>query len=117
MKQEPGPGRRHWFESDGLDLVVWRDAHGAVTGFQLCYDFGRGEHALTWRPAGGFAHAAVDQGDDWAPGAKQSPVLVPDGAVPWRRLKALFDARSAALDAPLRQLVHDALAGNAATEP
>jgi hypothetical protein len=64
VKQERGTGRRRWFESDGLDLVVWLDASGNVTGFQLCYDFGQGEQALTWREGTGFAHSNVDAGDE-----------------------------------------------------
>jgi hypothetical protein len=112
-RQERGAGRRRWFESEGLDLVVWLDARDAVTGFQLCYDFGRGEHALTWRPAQGFAHAIVDQGDDWQGGAKKSPVLVPNGAVPWAKLAELFCERSSTLEPPLRHLVATALADGA----
>jgi hypothetical protein len=112
-RQERGVGRRRWFESDGLDLVVWLDTRGAVTGFQLCYDFGRGEYALTWRAAQGFAHATVDQGDDWQGGAKKTPVLVPSGAVPWTKLADLFHERSSTLEPALRHLVATELADGA----
>jgi hypothetical protein len=112
-RQERGAGRRRWFESDGLDLVVWLDARDTVTGFQLCYDFGGGEHALTWRAAQGFAHATVDQGDDWQGGAKKTPVLVSNGAVPWAKLGNLFHERSGTLEPALRQLVTTALADGA----
>ncbi|MES2693667.1 MAG: hypothetical protein V4773_09350, partial [Verrucomicrobiota bacterium] len=64
VRQEPGEGRRRWFESDGLELVVWLDARGRMTGFQLCYDSGRHEHALTWREGGGFSHDRVDPGEE-----------------------------------------------------
>ena len=40
VRQEPGPGSRRWFESDGMDLVVWLDAQGVVNGFQLVFDLG-----------------------------------------------------------------------------
>ena len=49
VRQEAGGGRRRWFESEGMDVVVWMDGDGAIIGFQLCYDFGQGERALTWR--------------------------------------------------------------------
>ena len=110
VKQECRAGRRRWFESDGLDLVVWHDAADRMEGFQICYDFGRGEHALTWRPDSGFAHSAVDTGDDFQGGAKLTPILVPDGAVPWAELAARFAERSDTLEPPLRELVTARLA-------
>lgn len=104
VKQEKGAGRRRWFDSDGLELVVWENAAGACEGFQLCYDLGKGERALTWRPKAGFAHNAVDAGDT-TPLKNETPILVPDGAVPWGEIRKLFDERGAGLEAGLRQLV------------
>ncbi|MBI4624167.1 MAG: hypothetical protein HY736_13250 [Verrucomicrobia bacterium] len=113
VKQERGTGWRRWFESDGLDLVVWLDGSGKVTGFQLCYDFGQGEQALTWREGTGFAHSNVDAGDE-TPLKNRTPILVPpEGGVPWSRLEREFDARSESLEPALRQLVHRSLAGRA----
>jgi hypothetical protein len=109
VKQERGAGRRRWFESDGLELVVWLDRSNSVTGFQLCYDLGRGEHALTWRAGSGFAHSTIDSGDD-TPFVNRTPVLEPDGNVPWGEIARLFDERSESLEPGLRQLVHDRLA-------
>ena len=112
VRQEKGDGRRRWFESDGLELVVWLDWTEAVIGFQLCYDLGDGEHALTWRVGSGFAHSAVDTGDE-SPFVNRTPILQPDGNVPWASLEHLFDARSSTLEPGLRQLVHDKLAERA----
>jgi hypothetical protein len=109
VRQERGAGRRRWFESEGMDLVVWLDSRDAVAGFQICYDLGQGEHALTWRPGGGFAHHAVDQGDT-TPLKNEAPMLVPDGSVPWASVTRMFNQRSAELEAPLRDLVHAKLA-------
>ena len=109
VKQEPGAGRRRWFESDGLDLVVWLDAAGTLTGFQLCYDLGRGERALTWRPGTGFAHHEVDEGDK-NPLKNETPILLPVGAVPWAGLTKLFESRSASLEPALRERVQSRLA-------
>jgi hypothetical protein len=109
VKQEPG-GRRRWFESDGFELIVWYGAGGGIAGFQLCYGSGTAaEHALTWRQGTGFAHHFVDAGDD-QPQRTETPVLLPDGAVPWEHLTALFAARSHTLDAGLRELVLQRLA-------
>lgn len=108
VKQEPGAGRRRWFESDGLDLVVWLDAADRITGFQICYDFGRGEHALTWRAEGGFMHDAVDAGDE-TPLKNLSPILVPEGSAPWPRLLETFRERSAKLEPVLREFVESRL--------
>jgi len=109
VKQEPG-GRRRWFESDGLELIVWYGAAGGIGGFQLCYGSGAGaEHALTWRCGAGFCHHVVDTGDD-QPHRNETPVLLPDGAVPWKNLTALFVARSHTLDPDLRELILHRLA-------
>ena len=110
VKQELRNGRRRWFESDGFDLIVWHDATDRVEGFQLCYDFGRGEHALTWRPGVGFAHSAVDSGDIRGGGHKLTPILVPVGAVPWSEIATRFAERSASLDSELRDWVAGRLA-------
>ena len=112
VKQERGAGRRRWFESDGFDLVVWLDRADRITGFQICYDLGHGEHALTWRAGTGFAHSTIDTGDD-SPFVNRTPVLEPDGNVPWSEIAHVFDDRSQSLDPVLRQLVHDRLAEQA----
>ncbi len=108
VRQESGAGRRRWFESEGLELVVWLDQVDGVAGFQLCYDLGHGDHALTWRAGTGFAHSSIDTGDE-SPFVNRTPILQPDGNVPWTDLEQLFDARSETLDPALRQLVHDKL--------
>lgn len=113
VKQERGAGRRRWFESDGLDLIVWLNRSGGRTGFQVCYDFGKGEHALTWRPVGGFVHHRVDAGDT-SPLKNESPILVHAGAVPWVKLRKIFGERSETLEPELREWVEAALGEGAA---
>jgi hypothetical protein len=109
LKQEvTTAGKRRWFESDGFDLVVWLDAHGEVSGFQICYDFGRGEHAFTWRIDEGHSHSAIDSGDA-TPLKNQAPILIPDGAVPWTNLRRAFEERSGHLDLRLREFVREKL--------
>lgn len=112
VRQERGGGRRRWFESDGFDLVVWFDACDEIAGFQICYDLGRGEHALTWRPGAGFVHSEVDGGER-DPFSNLTPILVRDGEVPWPQIVRQFDTRSESLEPGLRGFVREQLAGKA----
>ena len=93
-----------------MELIVWYDRADALEGFQLCYatEGGRSECALTWRAAGGFVHSRVDSGDA-SPLKNQTPILVPDGEVPWAELEAGFRERSAAIDSELSALVLERL--------
>ena len=106
VRQEPTAGRRRWFDDDvlPLELIVWYNAANAVEGFQLCYNLGGGEHALTWRPAVGFAHNEVDSGST-GPFSNRTPILIPDGAVPWAELAQRFAGSSGTLEPALRELV------------
>jgi hypothetical protein len=108
VRQEPGPGRRRWFESDNFDLVVWLEPGGRIAGFQLCYDFGRGERALTWREGAGFTHNAVDSGEG-TPLKNCTPILVADGKVPWGEVRTRFAERSSSLEPALRAFVQEKL--------
>ena len=109
IKQENGQGRRRWFESEALEFIVWIDALGAIEGYQICYDLGKGEHALTWRPTVGFAHNAVDSGDTPMGGNKMTPILVPDGNVPWGAIERRFEQNAGLLEPELRELVRGTL--------
>ena len=115
VRQEPGAaGRRRWFEDEGLELIVWYGADQKPEGFQLCYAGpDRRERALTWRSATGFSHARVDAGDT-RPDKNLTPVLEPDGAVPWAQVQELFAARSTDLEPAMRALVSGAFAGRVA---
>lgn len=110
IRQESGEGRRRWFESDEMELVVWLDANGAIDGYQICYEVRGVEHALTWRPGVGFAHSSVDSGDTPMGGSKMTPILLPDGAVPWAEVERRFEKNSGALETDLQTLVSGTLA-------
>ena len=110
VRQEPGAGRRRWFQGSGLELIVWLDAAGGTEGFQICYQSaGFQEHALTWRARRGFSHARVDTGDT-RPDKNLTPILVADGEVPWEKLRSDFAADSARLEPELRDFVAARLA-------
>ena len=103
VKQERA-GRRRWFEDDELELIVWYQAAGEMEGFQICYGPPDDGWALTWRPGVGLAHSRVDAGEA-TPFKNETPVLEPDGKIPWREVTALFRDHSARLEAPLRDFV------------
>lgn len=108
VKQVPGY-RRRWYSDDYLDLIVWYDSTSdqlaeRIIGFQLCYDKGGIQRALTWREDEGFRHDAVDEGDEPA-GRKKSPVLVDDGIMPVEHVIEEFEHRGANLDNATRELV------------
>lgn len=93
-----------------MELIVWLDETGRLEGFQICYPgAGQREHALTWREGSGFSHARVDTGDT-RPDKNLTPILVPDGEVPWDRLRADFAAGGAQLEASVRDFVSGRLA-------
>jgi len=105
VRQEPGAGRRRWFESDSCDLVVWYGLdRPEVEGFQILYRENLVEHALTWRQGGGFAHSTVDSGSA-SPFKNLTPILTPNGAIPWAAVQREFAAHGAELDPALRELV------------
>jgi len=109
-RQVPGEAHRRWFSSPELDLIVWCDHHGAPVAFQLCYDKGRNERALTWEPATGLVHSAVDDGE-WEIGMryKATPVLLDDDPFDVPRLAARFAAASAELPADIAVFVRERL--------
>ena len=99
VRQEPGH-RRRWFEGEGIDLIVWIDANSFVEGFQICRD----DHALTWRRGFGFEYGRVDEGDD-SPLKNLSPIIVPNGSIPWNAVVTQFQTLSDTLEPSLRELI------------
>ena len=80
-RQVSGEPSRRWFTSPEIDLFVWLGDDGSPSGFQLCYGKQMREHALTWTPAAGFSHMAVDGGESRPGRYKGTPILVANGAV------------------------------------
>ncbi|MBN2713727.1 MAG: hypothetical protein JXR97_15015 [Planctomycetes bacterium] len=99
---------RRWFDDDYMDLIVWYNFCKVVTGFQLCYDKGGYERALTWIEGKGFSHNRIDDGESGI-GWKATPVLLPDGEMDKGEVKREFDNRSGELDMDVRLLVRDKL--------
>lgn len=106
VSQPAGEPRRRWFMSDDLDLVVWCDESGRPSGFQLCYDRGLSERALTWQLDCGFSHMAVDDGERVGGKYKAIPILVADGPFPANTVADRFAGESAELPADLADFVN-----------
>jgi hypothetical protein len=104
-RQLPGEPPRRWFTSPDIDLFVWLGADGAPTGFQLCYDKQRREHALTWTQAAGFTHMGVDGGESRPGRYKGTPILVANGAIDFDAILEQLRSQASAIPFPFLELV------------
>ena len=104
IRQAKGEPRRRWFTSVDMDLITWHEAH-EVTGFQLCYDKGRNEHALTWKRGEGWTHRKIEDGEQNGAHHKMTPILVPDGILDLNKIRDKFAMASEGIDAELRAFV------------
>ena len=95
---------RRWISDDYFDLIVWYDRKDAVHGFQLCYGKPQWERALTWIRDQGFSHTEVESGEERAT-ANRTPILVPDGSFPSKKVRREFQRRAVGLPHDLRDLV------------
>lgn len=107
VRQIRGEPRRRWFASPTLDLIVWIGGDEAPVGFQLCYDKGDAERALTWRSPNLFSHMAVDSGENAGTSHKGSPLLVPDGNFHPAFVGPCFDSECGAVPAAIVDLVRE----------
>jgi hypothetical protein len=89
VQQVIGEAKRRWFFCHDVDLVVWEDEGGTISGFQLAYDKHRNEHSLSWRRDRGFTHYVVDDGEPMA-GVNDTPFLYANGPFKRDRVLDLF---------------------------
>jgi hypothetical protein len=98
-----------------MDLIVWLSADGRPMGFQLCYDKGRRERALTFALDGHFTVASVDDGEGTADPYKAAPILGSEspgfaaGPFEVAHVRRLFDEASGGLPAEIVALVRATL--------
>jgi len=84
-------GNRRWFYSPQVDLIVWTDEVDTLVAFEFYYDKSVDEHVLVWRQDSGFAHMAVDDGEQKPVlQYKQAPILIADGHLDLNRIRSLF---------------------------
>lgn len=115
IRQIPGEPTRRWFSSETLDLIVWYDAREQPVGFQLCYDLGGKERALTWRSPSTFAHTGVDNGESRANRNKGTPILVADGKFDHGSVVGKFSDDAREIPAAITGLVLEKIALYATT--
>ncbi len=104
IRPKEGDLPRRWISDDFFDLIIWYQPDEIVHGFQLCYDKGREERALTWVAGRGFNHSRIDPGDD-LPTDNRTPVLIHGGAFPAGFVTEEFRKRSVDLPPAIRHLV------------
>ena len=93
---------RRIFVDEYFVLFVWYyKPEMTIKGFQLCYDIGNNEHAVTWQDHAGFTHNRIDSGR-WK---NQTPLLVADGIIPIDMITARFKMANTALDAELNEFI------------
>lgn len=109
VRQEPGPGRRRWFQSALGDLMVWYDADGRVSGLQFCHPEGLRERAYTWRPGVGAWRQQLVDGGTGSPIRQASPVLVDAPPVPLDGMRSRITAALGGLESGLADLVREAI--------
>jgi len=115
-RQVNGEPFRRWFTDEYFDLIVWQTPENTIVAFQLCYDKGPGEKALTWQQAGGYTHKGVDDGEGREGYHKMTPILIPDGS--FERdpiLQRFFDA-SYSIDPVVRAFVIERLSDYSSRE-
>jgi hypothetical protein len=108
VRQIPGEPKRRWFSDTYFDLIVWLEAD-AILGFQLCYDKGKNEHALTWKSSAAYTHNRVDDGEENHGRYKATPILVADGSFDNRMIADRFLIESAEIDFTISLFVFDKL--------
>jgi hypothetical protein len=108
LRQVPGEDERRLFTDEYFALYVWyRD--GGLSGFQLCYDKPRRERAFMWTVDHGYAHYAVDSGEETGVAQKRTPVFSSVSAPVQGDLAERFEAAAGSLEAGLRSFVLEKL--------
>ena len=104
VRQIAGESLRRCFSDATMDLTVWVDASGGITGFELCYDKENAERALRWIRGEGFDHKRVDDGEQ-SPWDNLTPILIPDGVFPAKEISRLFEENSREIDRSIADFV------------
>jgi len=106
VRQVQGDARRRVFFSEDIDLTVWFDDRQEILGFELCYDKATNERAVRWNRDEGFLHQKVDDGENRPGRYKSTPILVPDGLFPAKKISRLFLEKSRDIDQTIAAFVH-----------
>jgi hypothetical protein len=107
-KQTPGEPCLRWWQNDYFDLFVWFEPE-EIRGFQLCYDRGHDEHALTWRREfGTVSHHSVDDGQRGTSHARSPILRAAKGTIP-AGIAERFEGDAGVLPEECRSLIQQVL--------
>jgi hypothetical protein len=98
---------RRVFTDEFFDLYVWYSENNHIAGFQLCYDKGNFERALTWTEQNGFSHMKVDDGEGPETTYKMKPMLVTDGIFDNKPIASRFHYEASSIDKTIYDFVYD----------
>lgn len=99
-------GHRRLFSDETFDLYLWYDrVGGKIVGFQLCYDKGENEHALTWIEGKGYLHSRIDDGES-SVRENLTPVLARDGFFDRHGVAERFREASREIERGIAELVY-----------
>ena len=110
IRQIEGEPRRRWFSDDILDLYVWYGSDDDIIQFQICYDRGPGEQALTWTRDRGILHHSVDDGESGIYRMKSSPVITRESSYDASRIRTLIKEHGAKLEHDLYEFILSCIA-------
>ena len=105
IRQIEGEPRRRWFTAPEVDIYVWYNDEDDVIQFQICYDKGPEEQALTWREGEGIVHHSVDDGEGGIYRMKSTPVIVADTSYDPARIAGLIKQHGGGLEHYLYEFI------------
>ena len=109
-RERSAAGDGRWFADDFFELIVWLDERSTVESFQLCYDRGRRERALTWSRGKGLRHDSVDDGESSAL-KNQTPLYREGGEFDRADVLRRFQSASVLLPGSIAACVADKIVG------
>ncbi len=98
VKQNPDEPVRRWFSSDSLDLFIWSDEDKSIIQFQICYDKGPNEQALTWHHQHGISHHSVDDGENRTFRMKSTPIMLSNSEYDSEKIAIHFEELAGDID-------------------
>ena len=105
IRQVEGEPKRRWFSDTELDLYIWYGDDDTVIQFQICYDKGPKEQALTWREGEGIVHQAVDDGEGGIYRMKSTPVITGASRYDAGRIAGLITRHGGKLEHDLYEFI------------
>lgn len=105
IRQIEGEPQRRWFSDNILDLYVWYEGDDHIIQFQICYDKGPEEQALTWKRDEGLLHHTVDDGEGGIYRMKSTPVIMEETDYDAGRIADLIKQHGGKLEHDLYEFI------------